>query len=387
MSRILVHYKLTAGNWSVDSSTDPRTELIELETVHSLEAPIDRTRIRVYAPPPPAGGVLGQAVAAVQAGAAALGIGGAAPPAFAVKVRGQTISPGDGFRLELASGDISGVVMSGEVESYNSSLGYTEITARTGMHKLVTTRVNRVYLNQSASQVIQDLAGQAGVSTGTVAQGATQPYLVIDESAPLERHLRALARRENADLYFDTDNRLNLQAYSRSQPDHEFRFGMEILDLRLANHAAAGEQVRVDGESPASNRGLNSWPWLVKDASPFQGTSGQGNRLLRFSDGAIRTKDAADKLAGARLTALQDGATRGRVTILGNPGVQIGQAIAISGTDKDELNGMFKVTDVRHRFGKQDGYLTVVHFTGQAAAMSGGGLMGGLAAAAGALGL
>jgi hypothetical protein len=118
---------------------------------------------------------------------------------------------------------------------------------------------------------------------------------------------------------------------------------------------------------------------------------GQGVQTLAIQDGAVRTKDAADTAAAARLGAITDQAARGRLTLLGRPTLKLGDAIDIKNVPKTELNGLFKVTSVRHVYTKRAGFLTYVGFSGQGGAAKAGDLLGqlggALAGAAGALGL
>lgn len=366
-----VDYNLNVGTWSVNSADDPRTELNRLETSLSLNSPNDTCGISVYAPP--SGSLAGQTTQA----AGALGLGGeGGAGTFSVQVRGDEIQYGDPITIELTSGEVSDKVMTAEVASIISSFSQTKITGRTGMQKLANTCLNQVYENQSLRQIVNDLAGQAEVDMGEIETGSTYPYFVVNESKNLLKYIRELAMREGMDLYFDTDNKLTLKKFSKSSADHIFRFGAEILDLQIASHQPAHEHVLASGESPASNQGSDTWHWIAKDLSPFQSEVGQGAKTLAIQDGVLRTKDAADSLATAKLGVIKDSSTWGRLKILGNPRVKLADAIAIRDAQKPELNGLFKVTSVRHVFNKQQGYLTFIGFTRFGSA--GGGLPGGL---------
>ncbi len=68
-----ISYKISVGNWSVDSADDPKTELLSVETRLSMNSSLDFARVVVYAPPAPQPGLLEQAVGAA---AGALGLGG-----------------------------------------------------------------------------------------------------------------------------------------------------------------------------------------------------------------------------------------------------------------------------------------------------------------------
>jgi hypothetical protein len=72
------------------------------------------------------------------------------------------------------------------------------------------------------------------------------------------------------------------------------------------------------------------------------------------------------------------------VVVLGNPTVDLGDAVEIREAPRAELNGLFKVVSVRHIFSKRDGFVTVVGFTGHGAAGAAGGLLGAAGSLAGA---
>jgi hypothetical protein len=384
MQRVTLRVRI--GNYTVDSADDPRTELLELATRRSIGAPDDRCRLRLYAPPAPTAPPGGAVAAAAGAAASALGLGGAAA-APGARLRGVDVKAGDPIEVELRASDTAEVVMTAEVQAFESTLERTTILGRSGMRRLAGARLAAVYQNQATGQVVRDLAGQVGVQVGDVDAGSTWPYLVVDDARSLLRQLRELARREVADLYFDARNRLTLKRFAQAGPQHRFRYGLDLLDLRLRRDGAGLERVRVFGESPASSQGLATWPWLVKDLAPLGGAAGQGSRSSSRRDGAVRTKDAADRLATARLGASRDAATGGLAVLLGNPRIQLGDAVEVADVPWAELNGLFKVTSVEHRLGKREGFLTMVGFSGHGGGAAEGGLAGVAGQLAGGLGL
>lgn len=385
-----IGYAITIAGWSVDSAADPLTELLALETLAAIDSPGDMCLAALYAPPSRQAGLLGQATGmAAEAVGGALGLGGGpAPSGFAVDVRGETVAQGDAMTVELKVGDRSARVMTAEVQALESGLEQVRVTGRSGMYRLAATRVNQVYESQNLGQIARDLAGQAGVATGEIERGSTYPYLVVHESKSLLRCLRELARREGLDLYFDADNRMTMRRFTKTSPDHIFRYGAELLALELRGHGAPGERVQVYGEGTASSRGSDTWHWLARDDPPARSEAGEGRRALAVQDGALRTRDAAERYATSWLGALRDQASRGRLKLLGSPQVRLGDAFRIQDAPRPELNGLFKVVAVRHVLNKRDGFVTWVAFTGQGGAQAAGGLLGGaIGAVGGALGL
>jgi hypothetical protein len=379
-----VGYSLKIGGWSVKSDDDPRTELVRLEVARGLGATDDHCLIELHAPPKPKAGLLEQAAGAAME-AVGLGGGGGKPPPFSVDVRGQAVTHGDPIVIELAAGDASGKVMTASVESILSSPESVVIRGSTGMRKLATARANQAFENRSLGQIASDLCSSAGVDKGPIAGGATYPYLIVDEGRSLLRHLRDLARREGLDLWFDEEDHLVLQAFSKTSADHKLRYGAELLSLELTGLDATADKAQVYGESPSSNLGSDTWYWIVKDPSPFRGEAGDGSRPAGRADAALRTKDAADLMAKSTAGEWKDRSRIGRARLLGRPGLQLGQAIEIQDAPRPELNGLFKVIALRHVYDKRAGFTTTVTFSGSGgAAEAGGGLLGALG---GALGL
>lgn len=373
-----VSYQLSVGQWSVNSADDARTEFLALETLLAMNAPDDVCRVTLYAPPAPQPGLLEQAVGAA---ANALGFGGGETEAkaFSVQVRGNDIKHGDALTLELTCGNRSGKIITGEVQLVESSLDVLRLVGRTGSQKLANTRLNQTYENQSLNQIVRNLAQQAGVDTGQVENGRTYAYLVIHDAKTLWQHICELAQRDGFDVYFDEENRLSVQKFSKTSPEHTFYYGIDLLDLRLTNHDPTTAHVRVSGESPASNQGTTTWHWLVKDPSSFQSDAGDGDKLLALQDGALRTKDAAETLAKVKLGIIKDQSSKGKLKLVGYPQVRLGDAIEIKNAPKPELNGLFKVTSIRHVVSKQTGFVTYVGFTGSGGAQEAGDLLGQLA--------
>lgn len=381
-----VDYRVTIGRWSIDSAEDARTELIALDSVSTLNAAADRCELAVFSPPPKKSGVVEGVTGAVTGLATDLGNGGTDTSSFAVQVRGNEVRHSDQLTVELTAGDRSGKVATGDVHSFESSLGQTRIRGVTGKARLARTRVNQIYQNQSLGQIVEDLAGQASVSIGKVESGSTYSNLVVHESRNVLTHMCDLARREGMDVYFDPENKLNVAPFTKSKADHTFTYAADILDLVLRHCEPAVDHVMVYGESPASSQGASTWYWLAKDLKSFRGDLGKGNRLVTVSDRGIRTKDAADSQAKAKKGAIADQATTGRLVILGNPNVRLADAIEVKNAPRPELNGLFKVTSVRHHLSKAEGYLTHIGFTGQGGAKEANGPIGQAASAAGALG-
>jgi hypothetical protein len=358
-----VDYKLSVAGWSVDSATDTRTELLELDVLHLMNSPAGHCRISAYAKAGTDGaGALEQLAGAATSAVGLVGGAGAGGAAGgpSASVRGQQVKSGDAMSVEVTAGSTTATVATAKVRSAESSLELVTLVGRTGMQQLAETRLNQVYENQSLGQIVGDLAQQAGVTTGDVDQGSRYSYLAVHESRSVLRAVVDLARREGMDVWFDADDRLCVKKFSKTRADHVFRYGVEILELAVTSSDPVSGRVLVHGESPSSSSGSDTWHWLVSDLAPYRGDNGSGKRVLAVQDGAVRTKAAADAAAEARLTAIRQRATTARLAVLGRPTVRLGDGIEVQDVPAGALTGVAKVAWVRHLFSVHEGYVTVV---------------------------
>ena len=336
---------ISIAAWSADSSADPRTEIIGIDTTATLGPADCHARITLYAAP--AGG------------------------------RQLDFDAGDPVSIELTAGDVTETVFTGAVRSVRTSLGVMHVDAAGGLTRLAATRVNAIYSNQSAQQIASDLASQAEMDTGDLETGDTYPYVVAHESRSALELLRRIARAEGMDLYADHEGRLTMKRFTRTGADYTVKYAVHVLDARLVRHDVPTAHVMIAGESVASTKGNDSWAMLAKDGSAYLAEAGSGARLLAQHEGAVRTKASAQRLADAMHEAIASYTTWGRIAVVGNPRVRLADAIGIEDAPTPSLNGTFKVTGVRHHFSKARGHVTVVDFVALAGAASGLGALGG----------
>jgi hypothetical protein len=330
----------------------------------------------------PAGGgdLLGAAVSAVS-GALGGGGGGAASPvllrlrvdadldapgaldAWFGTAAGLSVATGDAARLELGYGESLTNVFAGTVESVEPDLARVRVRALTDDSKLCRVRLNQVYENQDAGQIVSDLASQAGVSTGTVRSGLDLPFYVVDDTRTAYCHCRDLAERAGFDLFMSADGELTFVAFDKVAADHRFSYAKDVLSLQVTISPPLYESVEVWGESPASAEGAEAASWLVRDFSASVGTAGFGSKL-RLSDPAVRTRDAAGVSAKGRLAALTRRATTGVGIVLGSPAVALGDAVTFLDAPDTRLGGVFQVKRVTHSFAKVDGFTTRMELLG-----------------------
>lgn len=288
--------------------------------------------------------------------------------------RAPTVAMGDQGTISIGYGDTGAKpVFTGSVDGLRRRIpGYTRIVATNGGSVLARQRVNQSYEQQSAGDVVKDLAGRAGVSAGRIESGVSLPFFVVDDRRGSYAHIAELARRCGFVTYFDTEGKLCFTALSAGEPVRTFRYAVDVLSLDALEASPEVGAVTVWGEGAAGSQGQDAWSWLVKDPSPVTGSAGSGTPAINRGDRALRSAEAVD---GAARSIVAGGARRkvtGRVLVPGAPEAVVGATIEIADAPQSELNGRFFVVGVQHQYTKGAGFLSVIHFCSTDSA--GGGL-------------
>lgn len=278
---------------------------------------------------------------------------------------------GDAGSLSLGYEDAGAeVVFTGEVAAVRRAVaGGTRVTLTNGGAALSRLRVNQGYEGESAGAIVAELARRAGVRTGTVEEGAAFPYYVVDDRTGAWGHVARLARLSGHLAYVGPDGALHFAPYEEGEPAQSFAYGADLLALELAEAAPAVGGATAVGEGAAGSQGADAWAWLVKDPAPVTREAGEAPRLA--ADGALRSSDAAQQAAEGITLAASRLALTGRLLVPGAPAVAVGSTVEVAGAPQEALNGSFLVRRVRHRYGKREGFTTLLD-------VSGGGSTGGL---------
>jgi len=247
-------------------------------------------------------------------------------------------------------------VFTGTVESVASGVhGELRVVAAGAGAALARVRVNRSYEQQTAGDVVSDLAGEAGAATGDVRPGADLAFFVVDDRRTGWVQVAELARLSGCLAYVTPDGELVMAPPPAGPPASTFAYGVDVLALAAGPRAGAVGAVTVIGEGAAGSQGADAWNWLVKDPAAVTGTGGSGAPERLRSEPALRGTAAVQAAA----LGVPAGDVAGHVLVVGAPGVAVGAAIAITGAGVD---GALVVHGVRHRFARREGFTTRIRF-------------------------
>jgi hypothetical protein len=313
-------------------------------------------------------------------------------PADAVELHlmgSSGIAEGDDMTVELGHDGTTEKVFTGSVVELLPEFGYgraqTRVRALGTMSKLLDLRNASTYEGQAAGDIVKDLIGAAGLSAGTISDGPTLPRFTVHQLASAFVHVKRLADLLGYELYTDRDGKLMFQALGDAAKldssgggllgsvasaaasllgggsgAEGYAFGKHLVSVSGSSMPRPLGSVKVGGESPVSTQGDDKAHWLTKEDSSLDGSAGDGEPHRVFLDPAARTKDLADRFAKGRLAAANRRAREVRVTVLGRPGLELGDSVSVSDVPEKAATGKGYIRAIRHRFGDGIGFLTTV---------------------------
>ncbi|MBW4710441.1 hypothetical protein KX928_21840 [Roseobacter sp. YSTF-M11] len=278
-----------------------------------------------------------------------------------------SLAPKRGNDAEIALGfagaDTAPVtVMTGAVDQIDAGPERVRVTGFGAGRQLSRDRDNLTFRDKTAADIVTELADASGLAVARSQTSEVLPYFVTDARQNRFQHMTALARLTGFDLYCDTDNDLVFEPFGSGQRVFPLDHGEDVLEYQVERTVSRAANVEAWGESPGASAGAESWSWLVKDFEPLRGSAGTGAPLALLEHSALRTAEAAQRAADALLARLLNQRLRGQVTVLGNPDIQLGDAIRLQGMPDADLNATFQVRGLRHRISKATGFVTVVRF-------------------------
>lgn len=296
------------------------------------------------------------------------------------------VEPGDPVALDL--GDESGLerVFTGSVAEVRPRLGGCELFCTGSMLALVDLRVASFYRQQSAGDVVRDLLGQAALNAGDIADGVTLPRFALERRIGAHAQLRRLADRLGYSLFADRQGKVHFRglgpaaslrtggvggiggavasaaadaagALGLGSSPGGLAYGQHLLAAAAAHTPAVERSVLVGGESPMSGQGEDKSFWLTATDSDYQDAAGAGAEWLLL-DPLARTKDLAGRFAAGYLATVNRRTRSVRLTVLGMPALELGDASEASGAPEAGINAGGYIKSLRHRFSAVEGFVT-----------------------------
>jgi hypothetical protein len=292
------------------------------------------------------------------------------------------VAAGDAVTLDLGDADGLERVFTGSVAELRPRLDGCQLVCIGSMLALLELRVSAFYQSQSAGDVVRDLVGQAALDAGQIDDGVTLSRYAVERRLGAYAQLRRLAERLGLSLYAGRDGKVNFRGLGAAaslgsgggpgglggavsdalgqagtSTSTSLAYGTHLLQAEGALQPAFARQVTVGGESPMSGQGEDKSFWLTATDSDFEGSSGSGDEWV-ITDSAARTKDMAARFAAGYAAGFARRSASIRLSVLGMPALELGDAMGASGCPAAGLNASGTITALRHRFGEREGFVT-----------------------------
>jgi hypothetical protein len=295
-------YRLIIGDRIVDTTDDPRASIVtDLKVELDMDTPADRFTL-----------VMGQ-------------VGSWRP------------RQEDDAAIELGYADDGGLelVLTGTVTTVRPDLIERRVIGHSPAINLLRCFADFTLEGRKAGEIVQDLAGRAGVEVAAAEDAIAFPAYVIDGRRSFWHHLRDLADLCGFDLYVDGRGELVFQRFTGGRTVHLFDYGRHLISFDCRRNPPRATTVQIWGENPAGSEGDDAWAWWPRDFNGSRGLAGRG-----------------------------DPALLGKLMVPGNPAVRLGDAVRVQQIPESKLNGTFQVRSVIHHITKGEGFVTSIGFRG-----------------------
>ena len=294
------------------------------------------------------------------------------------------LAPGDPVTVDLDSGNGSGHgmirVFTGRVDESVVSEKGQKVVALDDTSLLREKEVEALYEEVSLTDIIQDLLGRIEAEPGETCPGPEVPFYVVHRRPDLHSHLHQLAEICGADIYCTGDGKLHVAAPGQGVEEHVFAVGGNVLDLELHRNQLSYDSIEVAGEGSGSSLSADKAHWLNTEVSTVCGQAALdetgavkvgslGERPRYIREGALRSTEAAEMSAEARMTWLASQLIQGRIRVYGAAAVMPGHMIRLENLPEGHAVGQLleggyalRVRRVRHWLTAKNGLVTQLEF-------------------------
>lgn len=212
---------------------------------------------------------------------------------------------GDSASVQLDGGEGDRTVLTGKVRKIRRDLTLTTVTLADAGTDLSSLRPATTYEQTSAADVANALAGDAGVSVGTVEMNLPLAAYVAHQGRTAAEHIAHLARLAGSLAVVDEQDQLQVLIRPGEQPEVGLLYGREIIDYEMRNSMAPESQRVAIGSGPAGSAhspdALRHTLDMLPGGAPSPGNSAvwKPAAILRTPDTALTATQAATVGANA----------------------------------------------------------------------------------------
>lgn len=280
----------------------------------------------------------------------------------ATSLRGGT---GASVSVENVAG--SGTLITGKIDLAEFDYVKREVVVRGRDESaaLHDTKVSKQWKNQKGSEIVQQLAGQAGLSVSAdssplmAGKRVNQDYVKLADNISPANVIHQLAQFDGARWWVKNGTFFYRQFGNTegSYPVNYFSDGQHVisdcLELQVIENgpASSGGNVKVNSWHPKSKQAFNGNAQISSNAGEGGGQSNYNIHIPNL------LQDHADQYAKSIAKEIGRNALTIIATVIGDPTIDVGMALQVNGTD---FAGSYEIEGITHMFGMRGYTMRIV---------------------------
>ncbi len=290
--------------------------------------------------------------------------------------RSLKITRNDFVNVFLGYEDDMEKVFSGLVETVEKGISTVRVFGLAFSVNFLLFRINKVYLNQTAGQIVSDLLSSVKqrmkevkwfpVEEGQIMDGLSFPVYVVDNRLSAYEHIEKLAKRSNYVFYISSENKLFFKKFEEGEVQ-VLKYGRDIIEVNVTKMVGQYDSVIVYGESPSSWSGRETYHWLSKrevfGLASYSSTEGQKEvsrrHLLTMQDSVIKDGDTAFTTAG-NVANIVNSELQVVLKVVGSSKLKVNDTVKVEGLEGDAFNSQLRIVEVEHYLSRVDGFTSII---------------------------
>lgn len=278
-----------------------------------------------------------------------LGSHDAAQLLFWSESRFKDATPGDTLKVALGEEDAEDEIWTGVVTRVVSSPDGMVIDGLSATSALSDRWTFQTYREQTVADIVRDLASE--VTIDSVQGDLKLPSYSVDDRESVWNHILKLADMSGAEVAASARGGLRFVNPRVGAPQATLRYGADLLSWEGVRRAQP-TGLRVAAHGAGSEAGAEQWHWVLAEPTAVGGGAGPTDVVA-----ALRTRDAAEKVARALDQSNKRAKTNVELQILGNPALRPGDLVQVRDLPGPDF-GTLRLLSVTHRLDGRAGFVT-----------------------------
>ena len=240
-------------------------------------------------------------------------------------------------------------IFKGRIEERKKKVSRITLKGRDYWQIFIERTIINTYATKTASYIINDIMAGVSEITGTAIQSTTLTYNKAYRNVPISRVIYDFCELENFQAYIDTT--LDLHFEPEGYVDSGVYFSWETGSGGILNYdfPELGKKVK-NNIFVYGQMGLPNSEAIIVQRRDGESIAIYGEKTLDIVDNSITTEEDADKRAEFELKKWANPLQTGKLVIIGNENINVGDIVHVSIADLSLSTVVFLVVEVEHSY-------------------------------------